>query len=603
MAPAALTIASDLYGSEQLHTQSDTDISRSFHASGSTSMPLGHNADDRNLGLAFSVGPKGSSSGHALTFGRTRGGKGVSSIIPALLTYSGSMVVIDPKGENAWITAERRRQLGHRVVILDPWDEVNRRYGSKVGVVTQIANFNPLSALDPNFADFADDVTAIAEAFILNTASGDPHWPDSARELVGGLIAAEVQRNPGHASMRAVRQLITAPLSRLKESVDRTIQDYPDSVAARKLEAVVEVDDEGQPLSPREMGSVRSTARTQTAFLDSTRLQQSMETDEPPFNLEDLGTQPVTLYLVLPVDRLKTHGRWLRMILSLAIRAISKLEAPPSPPVVFMLDELGTISPGSGLSMVEQSYGLMAGLGIRIWAFLQDLPQLQRDYPQSWETFISNSSVIQLLNVADATTAEYFSRYLGTSTVNARTGTWSYKQVRWSDPNGWDNLMQQIADEARSEYPSQHSARWQNSNETARQEHERQREKDKTKYPDTPANWIPQYIERPVPEVEMQQVERHIKNRQDFKEQELAHEGITKFYLTEWTPDEQLASRPVLFPAEVMNADEKKAIIIIPGKRNYQLTRFAYYLDPVLSKFARPDPQYSSPDQRSNLDA
>ena len=47
---------------------------------------------------------------HLLTVAPTRSGKGVSSIIPNLLTYQGSAIVIDPKGENALITAPKKRQ-------------------------------------------------------------------------------------------------------------------------------------------------------------------------------------------------------------------------------------------------------------------------------------------------------------------------------------------------------------------------------------------------------------------------------------------------------------------------------------------------------------
>ena len=176
-----------------------------------------------------------------------------------------------------------------------------------------------------------------------------------------------------------------------------------------------------------------------------------------------------------------------------------------------LLDELGTISPGSGLSMVEQSYGLMAGLGIRIWAFLQDLPQLQRDYPQSWETFLSNSSVIQLLNVAENTTSTYFSQYLGNKTVNSRTGSWSYKQVRWQ--------MGQYG--------------------KLREEHE------KTMRELVRRGRTPQQLAQVLPghlaSVEEESMTNHMVSWQERMEKE----GKTPYYYMNWVPDEQLASRPV----------------------------------------------------------
>ena len=45
---------------------------------------------------------------HLLIVAPTTAGKGVSAIIPNLLTYEGSVVLIDPKGENSMICAARR---------------------------------------------------------------------------------------------------------------------------------------------------------------------------------------------------------------------------------------------------------------------------------------------------------------------------------------------------------------------------------------------------------------------------------------------------------------------------------------------------------------
>ena len=52
--------------------------------------------------------------GHCLTFGPTGSGKGVSVVVPNLLTYPGSVVCIDPKGAIAPITAARRRAMGQK---------------------------------------------------------------------------------------------------------------------------------------------------------------------------------------------------------------------------------------------------------------------------------------------------------------------------------------------------------------------------------------------------------------------------------------------------------------------------------------------------------
>ena len=77
---------------------------------------------------------------HVLTVAGSRAGKGVSLIVPNLILYEGSAFVIDPKGENAAITAGRRGKgtrkkgagLGQDVYVLDPFDVSGKRSGGNV---------------------------------------------------------------------------------------------------------------------------------------------------------------------------------------------------------------------------------------------------------------------------------------------------------------------------------------------------------------------------------------------------------------------------------------------------------------------------------------
>ena len=61
---------------------------------------------------------------HVLVTAPTSVGKGVSLILPWLLSVDESCVVVDLKGENALLTAEHRRRMGHEIVILDPFGVV-----------------------------------------------------------------------------------------------------------------------------------------------------------------------------------------------------------------------------------------------------------------------------------------------------------------------------------------------------------------------------------------------------------------------------------------------------------------------------------------------
>ena len=123
---------------------------------------------------------------HLLTVAPTRSGKGVSAIIPNLLTYTGSAVVIDPKGENAIITAARRGQgnttiqgLGQKVYVVDPW-----------GITGQpAACFNPLDWLKADDPDISENAMMLADSIVVPSSEGkDRFWDEEAKALLMGIL-------------------------------------------------------------------------------------------------------------------------------------------------------------------------------------------------------------------------------------------------------------------------------------------------------------------------------------------------------------------------------------------------------------------------------
>jgi type IV secretion system protein VirD4 len=349
---------------------------------------------------------------HMISIAPTRSGKGVSLIIPNLLTYRGSVLVVDPKGENAWVTAAYRRNvLKQKTYILDPWHEVNRRYGSMVGVEETFASFNPLSILKRGSDDFMEDLASLADALIITASTREPYFDDTARELWAGLMAYVIE-HPAFSdrpSLWIARQLLMKSTEEFGATIESAVELGSGSIAALKL---------GQFLNPEEsraLSSVISAARTQTAFLDTDVLNRSMAFSD--FSFEELCDGNTSVYLVLPPDKLVTYARWLRLMVSVGIRAVVRGGGSSSAhglPALFMLDEFGTIGK---LNTVANAYGLMAGLGMIMWAFVQDLNQLHRDYPDHWETFIGNSQALTCFGVMDNFTADYVSKFLGTQTI------------------------------------------------------------------------------------------------------------------------------------------------------------------------------------------
>ena len=129
---------------------------------------------------------------HLLTVAPTRSGKGVSSIVPNLLRYEGSALVIDPKGENALITALRRGRgdaahgvpgLGQAVHLIDPWNIAAGQLGLKP------ARFNPLEWVKADDPDAAENAFLLADALVADEGVGEAKfWGAESKALLTGVI-------------------------------------------------------------------------------------------------------------------------------------------------------------------------------------------------------------------------------------------------------------------------------------------------------------------------------------------------------------------------------------------------------------------------------
>lgn len=341
---------------------------------------------------------------HMLTIAPTRSGKGVSTIIPNLLTWPGSVFCIDPKGENAMVTATRRRRLGQRVHVLDPW-----------GITGEAsAAFNPLAGIDPDSPDAGDEAGLIADALVQGTADAtgeNSFWVDEARALIGGLILHVISAAPeGQRHLPMLRRLLTVS----PEEFPRVLKAMSTSTAAGGL--VARAANRLRQKSDREFSAVVSTAQSQTHFLDSPRLAACLQRSS--FSMDALrGDDPFSTFLVLPPKRLGTHGRWLRLLVAHAIDTMAGAANPPARPVLFLLDEFAALG---HLGAIQRAMGLMAGFGCQLWPIVQDISQLQTLYPGRWPSFLSNAGALQVWSIADRDTMQYVSAMLGNRTVTVR---------------------------------------------------------------------------------------------------------------------------------------------------------------------------------------
>jgi type IV secretion system protein VirD4 len=359
-----------------------------------------------------------------VTIAGARSGKTSTVLEPNLYLYPGSILALDPKSELCR-TAPLRRALGHNVFVLDAFGHSGE----------PSACFNALAELDPDSDTIIDDVAGITQALIVDEGDARArHWNDSARTLLGGITLFVLTLPEQHRHLVTVRQLLTLAHPALSDAVRRqrdiaraesADEDYYDEnrLAVRTLlKAMAKVGDRFDGIlaaigerflnTPQtERGSIFSTAAAQTDFLDSLPIRRiSMRSD---FRLRWLRDAPTTIYLCLPVGRMQSHYRWLRLIVQMACTVLEQMGPFPrsQPPVLFMMEEFATLG---HMEIMERAAAYFPSFGVKLWAVLQDLSQLQRYYRSGFETFLGNAGLVQCFANSDELTLSYISRRLGT---------------------------------------------------------------------------------------------------------------------------------------------------------------------------------------------
>jgi type IV secretion system protein VirD4 len=353
---------------------------------------------------------------HTLIVARTRAGKGTRVIVPTLLRYTGSMLVIDPKGENAAITARTRRdQLHHAVHIVNPWGEMQDLY-DKLGF--HAATFNPLDALDRNDPNAVAVAQTLAATICPSVKGKEQYWQGNAANVLTGVflwltVALGEQKT----------------LARAREIVTKTRKDFTENFLVKMAAssaydgAIKEMVSQYIDLADETYSGIMSNLAEQTKFLSDPRIKTA--TAASSFSMADFLDKPTTVYLVIPHDRIQTDSTWLRLTIAAAMQAIKGRKAhlrAPKHRCMFLIDEFGSIG---NIAAIPRDIALMSGYGLDFTLIVQGLDQLKDHYGDSSGTILSNCAYKWFCFVNELETAKYLSESLGKATVRGKSQSFS----------------------------------------------------------------------------------------------------------------------------------------------------------------------------------
>jgi len=345
-----------------------------------------------------------------LTVAPARQGKGINVVIPNLLHFQGSVFVTDPKGELAAVTATHRAErLGQKVYVLNPW--------GLHGLPQNRCNpLQPLieAATDPALMrGVADEAKALALQLVPEPEDErNRYFREGARTILRAVML--------HLATRDMPELCTLPeMWRVLSSTRRIERAVDEMSASDALFGMVA--DLGQDLAyqiennPDQFADFRQGAVQALDIFDPVGwLGEAVGGSEVDF--KELKEGKASIYLVIPQDKIATHGTWLGLVTKQAIAAVARSSGKSE--ALFLLDEFANMGRLSGLA---ESLTALPGLGVRVWAFVQELSELIRLYgPHTARTVLSQAEVKQFFAVQDEQLAKTLSAALGQRTVKTR---------------------------------------------------------------------------------------------------------------------------------------------------------------------------------------
>jgi type IV secretion system protein VirD4 len=336
---------------------------------------------------------------HVLCFAPTRSGKGVGLVVPTLLTWPGSTIIHDIKGENWGLTAGFRARRG-RVLLFDPTDPASSAY-------------NPLLEVRRGDKEVRD-VQNIADILVDPEGALDKrnHWEKTSHSLLVGAILHVLYAEPDK-TLAGVANFLSDP-KRPVEATLRAMMNTPHLGEAGVHPVIASSARELLNKSDNERSGVLSTAMSFLGlYRDPVVAKVTARCD---WRIADLvtGERPVSLYLVVPPSDINRTKPLIRLLLNQVGRRLTEdlKTSANRHRLLLMLDEFPALG---RLDFFESALAFMAGYGIKSFLIAQSLNQIEKAYGAN-NSVLDNCHVRVAFATNDERTAKRVSDALGTAT-------------------------------------------------------------------------------------------------------------------------------------------------------------------------------------------
>jgi len=300
-------------------------------------------------------------SEHVLVEAPTRSGKGTGIVIPNLLTWQGSVIVLDVKRENFDASAGFRAHYGQEVFLFNPTDRQGRT-----------ARYNPLAYIDRGDPDdVIIELQKIATMLFVAPDRGEAFWANGARTGFAGVGAWLAETSDEPLTMGAIYRYLTEGDARSFFKKELANPGLSLSTGCRTA------------LSDFAGGSDNSFADIKKTITNVLGLWLNplvdAATSASDFDLRDLRKRHISIYLGVSPDELDRiaplYNLLFQQLIDLNVRELPDDTTPV--PVLVVLDEFARLGRAS---VIASAFSYVAGYGIRLLPVIQSRSQLRGVY-------------------------------------------------------------------------------------------------------------------------------------------------------------------------------------------------------------------------------
>lgn len=343
---------------------------------------------------------------HVMLAAPTASGKGVGVVIPNLLHWNHSVIVLDIKRENWQLTAGFRARHGHKVFLFDPGSPDRRTH-----------RWNPLAYVRKDHALRVDDIQKIGHMLFPDIPNVDPMWSASCRSLFLGIVLYLLETPGVTVSLGQVAREMYAPNEKRFEAAFKQAQAAGKPYSTACVHAISDY----LNTSDNTRTSIRKTFTSRFELFLNPILDAA--TADNDFDLEQLRRTRMSLYIGISPDNLGRLAPLLNLffqqVVDLNTRVLPEHDKSLQYQVLLLLDEFKSLGK---MPLLVDGVAFLRGYGVRLLPIFQSPSQVREIYgDEAARTFFENHHVRLTYTPATVDAATDIARELGYYTYKARS--------------------------------------------------------------------------------------------------------------------------------------------------------------------------------------